>query len=294
MPDTLAANVNAAANEIIERTIVQMPQSAPMLALARKITIPKGHSTAKFPRVSSVSSVQTPTDGQSLSTSSRFELSSSTITPTLRAIYVRVSIRALNYSGDDLIRLIAEEMALSQGQDIDTDLTGEFANWNSANDVGATNTDLTIATLREARRKLQSVPRSAGGPPRGDVVTVLSPIAAEDVITDLGVRGISSSSSARIPAGISEELIRRFHVSEIPLMGTSVFVDGYMTEDGSSDYICSMFSREALGWACSMDWTLEVLTEADFPGSIIRALADYNSGITGYDRHGCQITADGA
>ena len=42
MPDTLAANVSAAANEIIERTIVQMPQSAPMLALARKIIFRRG------------------------------------------------------------------------------------------------------------------------------------------------------------------------------------------------------------------------------------------------------------
>ena len=291
MPDTLASHVAAATNELIERTIVQMPQSAPMLSLARKVMIPKGHNSAKFPRVTSVSTVQTPSDGASLSTTSRFQLGSASITPTYRAIYVKVSDRALNYSGDDLIRLISEEMALTQAQDIDTDLTGEFANWASANDVGATDTDLTLDVLREARRKLQSVPRSAGGPPRGDVVTVLAPIVAEDVMKNLAVTG---SASARVPAGLSEELIRRFHVSEIPLMGSAVFVDGYMAEDGASDYICSMFSRDALSWACSMDWRIEVFSEASFPGSIVRATADYDSGITGYPRHGCQITADGA
>lgn len=291
MPDTLSINVSASFNELIERTIVQMPQSAPMLSLARKVMIPKGHNVAQFPRVGSVSAVQTPSDGATLSTTSRFTLDHSTITPTLRAIYVRVHMRAQNYSSEDLIRLIAEEMALSQGQDIDTDLTAEFANWHADNDVGATNADLTIASLREARRKLQSVPRSKGGPPRGDVVTVLSPSVAEDVIADLGVVG---SSANRVPAGLSEELIRRFHVSEIPLMGTSVFIDGYMTADGAGDYICSMFSRDALCWACSMDWQLGVFEEAEWPGVVLRSMADYDAGISGYKHHGCQITADGA
>lgn len=294
MADTLSSNVEASYSEIIERTIAQMPQSAPMLSLARKVIIPKGHNEAKIPRISSVSTVQTPSEGSELSTFSRFTLTSATITPSFRAIQVRVHIRAQNYAREDLVRLISSEIALSQGQDIDTDLTGEFANWHTENDIGTSNTDLTIAALRTARRTLQSVPRSKGGPPRGDIVAVLAPIPAEDVVTDLGARGVAASGSPWIPHGLSEQLIRRFMISEIPLMGASVFVDGYMTQDGSGDYICSMFGRDALAWACSLDWTLQVFSEANWPGVILRSLADYDAGIAGYPHHGCQITADGA
>ena len=294
MADTLSTNVEASYSEIIERTIAQMPQSAPMLSLARKVIIPKGHNEAKIPRISSVSSVQTPSEGSELSTYSRFTLTSATITPSFRAIQVRVHIRAQNYSREDLVRLISSEIALSQGQDIDTDLTGEFANWHTDNDLGTTNVDLTIATLRTARRTLQSVARSKGGPPRGDIVVVLAPIPAEDVVTDLGARGVVSAANPWIPHGLSEQLIRRFMISEIPLMGASVFVDGYMPQDGSGDFICSMFGRDALAWACSMDWTLQVFSEATWPGVILRSLADYDAGIAGYPHHGCQITADGA
>lgn len=294
MADTLSSNVEASYSEIIERTIAQMPQSAPMLSLARKVIIPKGHNEAKIPRISSVSTVQTPSEGSELSTFSRFTLTSATITPSFRAIQVRVHIRAQNYAREDLVRLISSEIALSQGQDIDTDLTGEFANWHTENDIGTSNTDLTIAALRTARRTLQSVPRAKGGPPRGDIVAVLAPIPAEDVVTDLGARGVAASGSPWIPHGLSEQLIRRFMISEIPLMGASVFVDGYMTQDGSGDYICSMFGRDALAWACSLDWTLQVFSEANWPGVILRSLADYDAGIAGYPHHGCQITADGA
>lgn len=294
MADTLSSNVEASYSEIIERTIAQMPQSAPMLSLARKVIIPKGHNEAKIPRISSVSTVQTPSEGSELSTFSRFTLTSATITPSFRAIQVRVHIRAQNYAREDLVRLISSEIALSQGQDIDTDLTGEFGNWHTENDIGTSNTDLTIAALRTARRTLQSVPRSKGGPPRGDIVAVLAPIPAEDVVTDLGARGVAASGSPWIPHGLSEQLIRRFMISEIPLMGASVFVDGYMSQDGSGDYICSMFGREALAWACSLDWTLQVFSEANWPGVILRSLADYDAGIAGYPHHGCQITADGA
>lgn len=293
MADTLSINVEASYSEIVERTIAQMPQSAPMLSLARKVIIPKGHHEAKIPRISSVSTVQTPAEGTELSSYSRFTLSSTTITPSFRAIQVRVHIRAQNYSREDLVRLISSEIALSQGQDIDTDLTGEFGNWSSDNDLGTSNTDLTIATLRTARRTLQSVTRANGGPPRGDIVAVLAPIPAEDVVTDLGARGVAGGASPWIPQGLSDQLIRRFMISEIPLMGASVFVDGYMAQDGSGDYICSMFGREALAWACSMDWTLQVFSEASWPGVILRSLADYDTGIAGYPHHGCQITADG-
>lgn len=292
MADTLTTNISASYAAIVERTIAQMPQSAPMLSLARKLIVPKGSNSAQIPRVSSVSSVQTPGEGEELSTTSRFTLASNTISPTFRAISVRIHVRAINYSQEDLVRLVSDEMALSQGQDIDTDLTGEFANWHTDNDVGTTGEQLTLSTLREARRILQSVARSKGGPPRGDVVTVLSPVVAEHVLEDIGASGVGSGSNW-IPAGISEQLIRRFHVSEIPLMGAAVFVDGYMSADGSGDYICSMFGSEALVWACSMDWQMSVFEEAEWPGVTLRSLADYNAGIAGFSHHGCQITADG-
>ena len=167
MADTLTTNISASYAAMVERTIAQMPQSAPMLSLARKLIVPKGSNSAQIPRVSSVSSVQTPGEGDELNTTSRFTLASNTISPTFRAIYVRIHVRAINYSQEDLVRLVSDEMALSQGQDIDTDLTGEFANWHTDNDIGATGEKLTLAKLREARRTLQSVPRAKGGPPRG-------------------------------------------------------------------------------------------------------------------------------
>ncbi len=292
MPDTLSTHVESASNEIIERTIAQMPQSAPMLSLAHKVTIPKGSNKAELPRVTSVSAVQTPAEDAELSTRSRFTLGSKTITPTFRAIQVRIHTRAINYSREDLVRLVSSEMALSQGQDIDTDLLGEFANWHTDNDVGTTNVALKLAELRKARRFLQSVPRAKGGPPRGDVVAVLSPLVAEQLLTELGARGVGAGSHY-IPHGISEQMIRRFHVSEISLMGASVFVDGYMTTDNAGDYICSMFGREALVWACSMDWDLSVFEVPEWPGKVLRSLADYEAAIGGYPHHGCQITADG-
>ena len=292
MADTLSTHISASFGEMIERTVAQMPQSAPMLSLARKLIVPKGSSTAQIPRVSSVSTVQTPNESDELSTTSRFTLSSNTIAPVFRVIQVRVHIRAINYSQEDLVRLVSDEMALTQGQDIDTDLTGEFGNWHTDNDVGATGKKLTLAKLREARRVLQSVARSKGGPPRGDIVTVLSPVVAEHVLEDLGASGVGSGSNW-IPAGISEQLIRRFHISEIPMMGTAVFVDGYMAADGAGDYICSMFGTDALVWACSMDWKMQVFEAAEWPGVTLRAMADYDAGIAGSAHHGCQITADG-
>ena len=94
MADTLSTNISASYGPMIERTIAQMPQTAPMLSLARKLIVPKGSNSAQIPRVSSVSTVQTPDEGTELSTRSRFTLTNNTIAPTFRAIHVRIHTRA--------------------------------------------------------------------------------------------------------------------------------------------------------------------------------------------------------
>ena len=294
MPDTLTTNIAETVVELVDTTLVLLPQMAPMLGLVTRKTIPKGHDRIEIPRVNSTSAVQTPTEGDELVTSSQFDLTSTTIQPTHRAIMVRVHERATYFSKDDVIALVSKELAQTQAQDIDTDLTAEFANFGSGNDVGTTNTDLTLATLRSARRILRAVTRANGGPAPGPLRCVIAPIPEENVFTNLGVQGVVASSNPWIPDGWSQEMIASYAIPQNQLLGVSMFVDGYMTEDGSSDFICGMFSKDALHFAVSKDWDVRTFEVPNWIGPIIRSVADYNSGVGGYPLHGSQITADGA
>jgi hypothetical protein len=73
-----------------------------------------------------------------------------------------------------------------------------------------------------------------------------------------------------------------------------MFRDGYMTEDGSGDFICGMFSKRALYLAVSKDWDIKTFEIPNWIGVILRCVADYNSGVAEYTRWGSQITADGS
>lgn len=294
MADTLSTNVAETTQELIVATIALTPQMAPMLGLVKKVNIGKGHDRVEIPRVNSTSSVQTPTEGDELVTSSQFDLTSTTIQPTHRAIMVRIHDRATYFSKEDVIALVSQELAQTQAQDIDTDLTAEFANFGSGNDTGSTNTDITLAVLRQSRRLLRSVTRANGGPVQGMIRCVLAPIPEENLFTNLGVQGVVSSTNPWIPAGWSQEMIATYHIPQNQLLGVSMFVDGYMTEDGSGDFICGMFSQDALWYAVSKDWDMKTFEVPNWIGTIIRSVADYNSGVGGYPLHGSQITADGA
>lgn len=295
MADTLSAQIAESTQEIIEATQLMMPQYSPMLQLCTRITIPKGRNAAEVPYVATFATVETPAEGDELVNTSTFDLQSITINPTFRVIRVRVHYRAERFSRESLISLISEWMARAQAVNSDLDLVAEFANFNTANDVGTTNINLTLATLRTARRLLRQVANAAGGPAPEPVYTVISPIAAEDLLADMGVTGVVSSAPPWIPAGLSEKLIREFMVAaNFSLLNTAVFWDSNISNDANGDHICGMFSQKALFHAISTDWKLETLTgESNWPGVILRSIADFDSGVHGYSSWGSQITADG-
>jgi hypothetical protein len=290
--DTLAANVAETTTEIVTATIVQMPQLAPMLGLVTRKNIPKGFDRVEIPRVNTTFSVQTPTEGDELVNSSQFDLTSTTIQPTRRAIMVRVDDRATYFSKDDVIALVSSELARAQAQDIDTDLTAEFVNFGQS--AGTTGGEATLSYFRTARRKLRANTVANGGPAPAPFYAVISPIAEEDMFTNLGVQGVVSSTSPWIPTGWSQEMIASYHIPQNQLLGVGMFVDGYMSENGSADFICGMFSKQALWFAISKDWDMKTFEVPNWIGPIIRCVADYNSGVGAYSNWGVAITVDGA
>lgn len=294
--DTLTAQVAESVTEIVAATISLMPQKAPMMNLVTVKRIPKGFDRLEVPRVNSTSTVQQLTEGDELVVASQFDLTSTTIQPVHRALMVRVHERATYFSKDDVIELVAEELSQSQAQDIDTDITAEFANWNSANDLGGTGQDLTLAMLRQARRLLFANTRANGGPAPAPHYIVITPVGEENLLTDMGLQGTVPQGTATgmqfIPAGLSETLIQNWYGGNV--VGVPFFRDGYIAEDGSGDAIVSMYSKQGLFLAISKDWDMKTFEVPNWIGVIIRSVADYNSGILAYDRWGCQITIDGA
>lgn len=293
MPDTLAANLTETTTELIVATLALMPQMAPMLGLVTQKRLPKGANLLSIPRVNSTSTVQLPTEGDELVTSSQFDLTETTISPTLRALMVRMSGRALYFSKEDVVGIVSEELAQTQAQDIDTDLTAEFPNFGAGNDVGTTNVDLSLATLRQARRLLRSVTRANGGPVSGMIRCVIAPIAEENLFTNLGVQGVVASTPPWIPTGWSQEMIATYAIPQSQLLGVSMFVDGYITEDANADVALGMFSKDALWFGISKDWDIKTFEVPNWIGPILRSVADYNSGIGGYPLHGSYVLADG-
>jgi len=131
-----------------------------------------------------------------------------------------------------------------------------------------------------------------------DLVTVLSPIVVENLLTNLGLQGTVATATATgqqfIPAGLSQDFIRQYMIAGSGMVGVPTFWDGYMTEDGSSDFICAMASRKAIQTVYSKNWSMDTFKESNWIGVILRAVADYNTGVGKFANWGVKITADGA
>lgn len=306
MADTLSAQIAESVTEMVTSTIELIPHKAVMPNLAVRKTIAKGHDRLEIPRVNSTSSVQTPTEGDELVTSSQFDLTSTTIQPVHRAIMVRVHDRATYFSKEDVIALVSEEMAQTQAQDMDLDLLAEFANLtgfteSSTGIGGGTGVDVTYADLRTGRRYLLSNTRANGGPAPGRIYCVVGPVQEEHLFADLGALGLGAVTSALggnlapwIPDGLSKEILLNYHIPQNVLAGVQLFRDGYMPEDASGDSTIAMFSEKALYLAMSKDWDMKVFEVPNWTGVILRSTADYNSGVGAYPKWGGKILVDGA
>jgi len=294
MADTLTANVAESVVEIVDATIELIPHKAVMPSLAVKKTIPKGHDRIEIPRVNTTSTVQTPTEGDEIVVTSQFDLTSTTIQPTHRVIMVRIHERATYFSKEDTIALISEEMAQTEAQDMDLDLLAEFANFGLSESLtgfaGGTTVDLTYADLRAARRGLLSNTRANGGPAPGRIYGVLGPAQEEDLFENLGALGVGGVTAANavqaIPSGISQEIIMQYAIPNNAVAGISLFRDGYMTEDANGDSRIGVFSEKALYLAIAKDWDMKTFEVPNWVGPILRATADYNSGVGAYPNWG--------
>lgn len=294
--DTLTAQIAESTQEIIDATKLYFPHYSPMANLVTRMNVGKGHNAVELPFVVSAPVVQNPAEGDDVPVTSQFDLSSRTITPVKRLISFRISDDAQYESRDQLITLVGETMAMTEAEDINADLHAEVANFTTT--AGTTNTNLSVATLRTARRKLQSVAKTSGGPARGPLSLVLPPIPLEDLLENLGVQGVVSSTAPWIPEGFSQELLRTYVVNDdrlnLHLLGIAAYFDTTMSENASADYILPLFPKSALYLCIWWDWRMKQFREADYLGVKIVADAFYNSGVGPYPAHGCAITADGA
>ena len=292
MPDTLAANVAEVTQELITATVALMPQTAVMMNLVRKQMIEKGHDRVEIPRMNATFSVNTPTEGDEIVNAQQYDLTSTTIQPTLRAMYVRLSGRAEYFSRDNILSFVSRELARAQGQDIDTDLLAEFVNFTST-DVGATNRNLRLADIRRGRRQLLAVTPANGGPAPMPISLVVSPMQEEMLLADAGALGQLSTAGTNtapwIPDGLSKDLITGNYVGS--WFGIPVFRDGYLVT-ASSAFSGGMFSKEALMLAISKDWDIKTFEESSWIGPIIRCVADYNSGVPSYTQWGVEVLSN--
>jgi hypothetical protein len=291
MADTLAANVSEITQELIDAVVMQMPQTAPMMNLVERKPIPDGKNSLEIPRANSTFSVENPTEGDDLVTTSQFDLTSTTISPTLRSIRLRISGRAQYFSQESILDLISQELSRAQGQDIDDDLTAEFVNFTDIVSVGG---NLTVGNLRDARTQLMGNAVATGGPAPLPLYTVIDVNSAEDLMTNLGLQGTVPVGTATgqqfVSEGLSADFIRNYSVRGAIVVGVPVFWDGYIA--AGSGISLAMFSREALQLAISRDWDFQTFEESEWIGVILRAVADYNSGIGKFNEWGIEINVN--
>ncbi len=200
--------------------------------------------------------------------------------------------------------MISDEMAQTEAVDMDTDIMAQFANLtgfsaSSAGIGGGTGVNLVLTDLRTARRYLKNNSRANGGPAPGRLYGVIGPTQEEQLFKDFGAAGLSvitaSAGTANLAnmSGIPQTIIQEYMIPNNMVSGISLFVDGNMVLDGNGDSTIGVFSEKALYLAITKEWDLKTFEVPNWDGIILRAIADYKTGVGGYGNWGGSILVEG-
>ena len=273
--ETVQSGLTALASTAIAEARHALSNMDDLTRVVRRQILRPGQISAVFPKFGALTAAAL-TDGNAAS-NQQFTATGVTLTPAVNSV-ARATITDLaDFSSNlqlqaDFGRAAAHAIVKKRNADI----WALFAGFTQS--VGTTNTDLTEAALRKARRMIEE--SGAGGP----IYLAVSPRVVEDL---LGLYSTNTNQTA--------DVLRAMSLTEgkLPsIYGVTPLVINGVSEDGSGDYICGMFASDAIGYAESWDIRIEVQRVAASVGFEIVASSAYAVGEI-EDLKGVKVIADG-
>ncbi len=238
----MALSISNAFTTIFDQEVKQAYQASRKLAGLVRERNAQGASTVKFPKLGKVSAtVRTPQSDVTPLNVTHSNVSA-TMTDYIAAEYTDIFQQShVNFNErQELVQLVGNAIGRRMDQVV-IDALDACTPATVANSIGGSNTDMNVAKVREAAKKL-----NANNVPAGDRVLLmhansLNALLGEDKATSFDYE----TSRALMSGGISS-----YMGFQIVVLGD--MDEGGMTIDGSSDRVAYAFHKNALGLGMSM------------------------------------------
>lgn len=268
MPVSTVADVDSIIQTIVAEMRFTARHATPMAALVTRVDMPE-HRGSPFdlPKLDTLTAVGL-TEGQDYNSFETVGDTDVSIDPTEVGVFVALTDRMLRRAPAVMERNIVNESKRAYSYKLDLDLLRQLDSF-SLSLIGAGNTP-AIGNLSAGRARVK------GGqePGTGAVHIVMHPYQWKDIVDDL----VPAASNA-IPAGISDEITRRYlfenFVGTTKLFGMNAWEDGNIEIDSSVDAKGGLFCVNAIFLAITLEPTEEKQRDASLRGDEVVLVGEY-------------------
>ena len=236
----MAINLSTAFVTLFDAEVKQAYQAEAMLRGAVRVRSGVEGSTYKFPKIGKgVANIRIPqTDVTPLNVT--YGQVTVTLSDYIAAEYSDIFMQAkVNFDERrELVQVVSKAIGRRQDQIILDALSASSTSLTVSNDIGGTDTNMNVAKLRDAKKKLD-----AGNVPAGDRHIIIHANSLASMLSETSVTSSDFNTVKALVAGeINTFLGFTFHV-----MGDRA--EGGLPLDGSSDRTIYAFHKDAVGMA---------------------------------------------
>ncbi len=236
----MAINLSTAFVTLFDAEVKQAYQASAVLRPAVRVRSGVEGSTYKFPKIGKgVAQVRIPqTDVTPLNVT--YSQVTATLSDYIAAEYSDIFMQAkVNFDERrELVKVVSNAIGRRQDQLILDALTASSTSLTVSNDIGGSDTNMNVAKLREAKKKLD-----AGNVPMDGRHII---IHANSLASLLSETAVTSSDFNTVKALVQGE-INTFLGFTFHVLGDRT--EGGLAIDGSSDRTCFAFHKDAIGLA---------------------------------------------
>jgi len=278
-------------NTIINAARTVQEYNTPSWQLVDKVTLPKGTSTVRVPKVGQFT-ISELVDGQDMVDEQAIGLTSIDLTTSEKGAKIIITDKLVRQNGTtDIFAIVGRQFGEAGARKQDRDVQALYSGLNSGTAYGASAATLKLANYAGAIARARGGGRTSSGELQGEPFNpdyaVVHPHSAYEVVKS--ATAIGSGTSMHVNDRREEKLLKNFF--KISFNGVDLFESGNIDIDSSGDMTGVIAQRDAIIGITSVGWTTERERDASARGTEINFTSDYGV-FEQDDKHGAPLLFD--
>ena len=278
-------------NTIINAARTVQEFNTPSWQLIDKVTLPKGASTVRVPKVGQFT-ISELIDGQDMVNEQAVGLTSIDLSTSEKGAKIIVTDKLIRQNGTtDIFAIVGRQFGEAGARKQDRDVQALYSGLNGGTAYGASAATLSLANFAGAIAASRGGGRTSSGELQGEPFNpdyaVAHPHSAYNVTKS--ATAIGSGTSMAVNDRREEGLLNKFF--KISFNGVDLFESGNIDIDSSGDMIGVIAQRDAIIGITSVGWTTERERDASARGTEINFTSDYGV-FEQDDKHGATLLYD--